>query len=98
LNAVLIIREKKANTLLGEIKMEKNFTSIVNVPDFPPREKHPTIFRTFDELNSGEDMLIVNDHDPRPLLYQFMMERPEQFEWQYLEEGPEVWKVAISKK
>jgi uncharacterized protein (DUF2249 family) len=78
--------------------MEKNFTSIVNVPDYAPREKHPTIFKTFDELKVGEDMLIVNDHDPRPLLYQFMMERPEQFEWNYLEEGPEVWKVAISKK
>lgn len=43
-------------------------------------------------------MMIVNDHDPKPLLYQFMMERPEQFSWEYLEEGPETWKVAINKK
>jgi uncharacterized protein (DUF2249 family) len=74
------------------------FTATVVVPDFPPREKHPTIFNTFDGLASGENMLIINDHDPRPLLYQFMMERPEKFEWNYLEEGPEVWQVAISKK
>jgi uncharacterized protein (DUF2249 family) len=43
-------------------------------------------------------MQIVNDHDPRPLQYQFMMERSEQFTWEYLEEGPEVWKVSIGKK
>ncbi|WP_442594421.1 DUF2249 domain-containing protein [Neobacillus sp. D3-1R] len=78
--------------------MEKSFAATVNVPDYPPREKHPTIFNTFDGLNPGENMLIVNDHDPRPLLYQFMMERPEQFEWEYIEEGPENWRVAISKK
>ncbi|WP_043933647.1 DUF2249 domain-containing protein [Bacillus sp. EB01] len=76
----------------------KTFAAVVNVPDFPPREKHPTIFRTFDSLNKGEKMQIVNDHDPRPLLYQFMMERPEIFEWQYLEEGPETWKVSILRK
>lgn len=75
-----------------------NFVATVVVPDYAPREKHPTIFNTFDGLVSGENMLIINDHDPRPLLYQFMMERPEKFEWQYLEEGPEVWRVAISKK
>ncbi|MDP4161905.1 MAG: DUF2249 domain-containing protein [Bacillota bacterium] len=76
----------------------RTFTATVNVPDYPPREKHPIIFKTFDELNSGETMQIINDHDPRPLLYQFMMERPEQFNWNYLEEGPEIWKVAIDKK
>ncbi len=27
-----------------------------------------------------------------------MMERKEQFTWEYLEEGPEVWKVVISQK
>jgi uncharacterized protein (DUF2249 family) len=73
------------------------FATTIHVPDFPPREKHATIFKGFDELKSGEFMQIVNDHDPRPLQYQFMMERPEQFSWEYLEEGPEVWKVSIGK-
>ncbi|MGG3469590.1 DUF2249 domain-containing protein [Neobacillus pocheonensis] len=76
----------------------QTYAKVINVPDYPPREKHLTIFNTFDELVSGETMQIVNDHDLRPLLYQFMMERTEQFTWEYLEEGPEVWKVAISKK
>jgi uncharacterized protein (DUF2249 family) len=76
----------------------QTFAKIINVPDYPPREKHPTIMNAFDELQPGEVMQIVNDHDPKPLQYQFMMERSDQFTWDYLEEGPEMWKVAIGKK
>lgn len=47
----------------------QTYAKVINVPDFPPREKHPTIFNGFDGLTSGESMMIVNDHDPRPLLY-----------------------------
>lgn len=76
----------------------REFAAEVVAPNYPPREKHPTIFKTYDSLESGEFMLLVNDHDPKPLQYQFMMERPEQFTWEYIEEGPETWKVAIGKK
>jgi len=63
-----------------------------------PREKHPTIFRTFDSLSSGQSMLLINDHDPRPLRYQLSAERPGTFEWTYQEEGPETWRVRIDRK
>lgn len=76
----------------------RTFAAEVIAPNYPPREKHPTIFRTFDGLEPGQFMLLVNDHDPKPLQYQFMMERGDEFTWEYLEEGPEVWKVAIGKK
>ena len=69
----------------------------LDVRAIPPREKHPTIFRTFDALATGESLLLVNDHDPRPLRYQLAAERPDQFEWAYEAEGPEVWKVRISR-
>lgn len=76
----------------------RTFAATVKAPDYPPREKHPTIFNTFDSLKSGETMQLINDHDPKPLYYQFMMERTDQFTWEYLEEGPEIWMVAIGKK
>lgn len=69
----------------------------LDVRVIPPRDKHPKIFQTFDSLNSGEVLLIINDHDPRPLKYQFEFERPGKFGWKYLEEGPEVWRVEISR-
>jgi uncharacterized protein (DUF2249 family) len=62
-----------------------------------PRDKHPTIFRTFDSLKNGEQFVLVNDHDPAPLRYQFEATRTGQFSWEYLESGPVVWRVAIGK-
>ncbi|MCZ7603195.1 MAG: DUF2249 domain-containing protein [Melioribacteraceae bacterium] len=70
----------------------------LDIRSVQPREKHPTIFKTFDELNAGETFQLINDHDPMPLYYQFQAERPEQFGWEYVEQGPEVWRVNISKK
>ena len=63
-----------------------------------PREKHPTIFSTFDALNPGETFQLINDHNPMPLYYQFNVERPDIFGWEFVEQGPEVWRVNISKK
>ncbi|HEY5086703.1 MAG TPA: DUF2249 domain-containing protein [Gemmatimonadaceae bacterium] len=63
-----------------------------------PRDKHPTIFRTFDSLTSGQSMILINDHDPRPLRYQLAAERPDSFMWTYQEEGPTVWRVRIDRR
>lgn len=70
----------------------------LNVSAIAPRERHPLIFKTFDDLKKDESFVLVNDHDPRPLHYQFMHEREGSFSWEYLEQGPELWKVRISKK
>ena len=70
----------------------------LDVRIIPPREKHPTIFQTFETLEPGESFILVNDHDPFPLRYQFQAEREGQFEWEYLEEGPTVWRVRIGKR
>lgn len=75
-----------------------NYTATVDARIYEPKDKHPTIFKTFESLMNGEKMELINDHDPRPLHYQFIMELPEQFEWEYLEQGPEVWRVAITRK
>ena len=69
----------------------------LNVSEIVPRERHPLIFRTFDELKKGESFILINDHDPKPLYYQFLHEREGLFGWEYIEEGPKDWKVKISK-
>lgn len=67
------------------------------VPDLQPALKHPTIFRKFDALEEGASFVIINDHDPKPLYYQLLAERGNIFSWNYLEQGPEIWKVHIKK-
>jgi uncharacterized protein (DUF2249 family) len=70
----------------------------LDVRVIPPRDKHPTIFNTFDSLAVGTSMVIVNDHDPKPLRYQLAAERPDSFTWTYEAEGPQVWRVRIDRR
>lgn len=70
---------------------------VLNVTMLEPRLKHPTIFRYFDELKSGDAFQILNDHDPKPLYYQLIGERGNVFTWEYLENGPQWWRVQIRK-
>ena len=69
----------------------------VDVRDMVPRERHPLIFATIDGLAPSEAMLLINDHDPKPLYYQLMAERADQVGWEYIENGPTVWQVRITK-
>jgi uncharacterized protein (DUF2249 family) len=70
----------------------------IDVRTIPPRERHPLIFQTFHGLGDGATMDIINDHDPRPLYYQMQAEQPCPFTWDYLQSGPEVWHVRITKR
>ncbi|SDY94716.1 Uncharacterized conserved protein, DUF2249 family [Evansella caseinilytica] len=77
---------------------EKKLAAKIHAPDIEPRFRHQQIFAAFDELQPGETLELTNDHDPRPLKYQFMMEREGLFEWEAVEEGPEIWRINIGKK
>jgi uncharacterized protein (DUF2249 family) len=38
---------------------------------------------------------LVNNHDPKPLRREFQATYPDRFGWDYLEAGPEQWRVRI---
>jgi len=63
----------------------------------PPKTRHAQIFQRFEGLHPGENFILENDHDPKPLFYQFQIERAGQFAWEYLQEGPDLWQVRIGK-
>lgn len=74
--------------------------SVVNEFDirpFPPTERHEMFYKAFADIKTGEAFEFTNDHDPRPLYYQMEAESKEPFRWEYLEKGPEVWKVRVIK-
>jgi uncharacterized protein (DUF2249 family) len=68
---------------------------VIDVRTIPPRERHPRIFSAFDALAPGQAIELRNDHEPRPLMYQFAHERPDLFTWDPIEEGPDVWRIRI---
>lgn len=78
--------------------MEKTLEKTLDVRDMVPKERHPMIFDTFKALGLGESFVLVNDHDPKPLLYQFQNEHDGEFDWWPLEQGPSVWRVAIASR
>lgn len=77
--------------------MQATDEKVLDVRPIPPRFKHSTIFATFDALGVGESFTLVNDHDPVPLRYQFDFERSGKVGWEYLEQGPDLWRVRISR-
>ena len=62
-----------------------------------PARRHELIFENYHALSAGDAFVLVNDHDPKPLYYQFDAEHPGRFTWDYLEEGPVDWRVRIGK-
>ena len=69
----------------------------LDVRTVPPPQRHPLIFQTIAELEAGQGLELVNDHDPKPLYYQLEAEHAGQFSWDYLERGPETWRVRIGR-
>ncbi len=72
-------------------------TTTIDVRNTPPPQRHPLIFRTWESLRPGEAFVLVNDHDPKPLYYQFQFEHTDRFTWEYLQQGPDVWEVRVGK-
>lgn len=62
-----------------------------------PFERHELIFQKWDALRPGETLRITNDHDPKPLHYQFEAEYKGKYEWEYEQQGPKDWIVKIKK-
>lgn len=62
-----------------------------------PQRRHELIFQRYNALAPGEGYILVNDHDPKPLRYQLEAEHAGDFTWEYLEEGPEAWRVEIAR-
>lgn len=48
----------------------------LDVRDIPPMNRHDTIHERFEALDPGETLVIVNDHEPKPLYYEMATEVP----------------------
>jgi uncharacterized protein (DUF2249 family) len=75
----------------------------VDGPGFPELDartvphaiRHATIFGALDAVRPGGGLVLVAPHDPLPLLAQVEQRAPGVFEVDYLERGPEAWRLAF---
>ena len=63
-----------------------------------PQVRHATIFAQYNALNNGNSFILENNHDPVPLYNQFINQFGETFGWEYLQKGPEWFRIRITKE
>jgi uncharacterized protein (DUF2249 family) len=68
-----------------------------DVRDIPCRAKHGRIFQRWADLPVGAHFVLINDHDPVPLYYQFAAQFPGAFAWDYLVADPDEFQVKITR-
>lgn len=72
-------------------------TTKVDVRSIPPHERHPRIFGLYDSIEPGETLVLVTDHEPRPLRSQFTAKYEGRFSWEQRELGHAHWEAIIRK-
>lgn len=70
---------------------------VMDVRPIPCSIKHGLIIQTWLALPLGEHFILLNDHDPVPLYYQFSAQWPAAFTWEHLVKGPDEFRVKITK-
>jgi uncharacterized protein (DUF2249 family) len=71
----------------------------IDIRELDPIVRYPTVAETFESLTIGEKLELINDHDLQHLLkYKFTLDYPDEYDCEYLEQGPEVWRVLVIKK
>lgn len=60
-------------------------------------ERHPLVFAAFDRLAVGESFIIFNDHDPQPLRMQIEQMREGEMNWEYIERGPDTFRIRLTR-
>ena len=70
---------------------------VMDVRPIPCSVKHGLIIQTWLDLPVGGHFILLNDHDPVPLYYQFSAQWPGAFTWEHLVKGPDESRVKITK-
>jgi uncharacterized protein (DUF2249 family) len=63
----------------------------------PHAIRHATVFGALDAVAVGGGLVLLAPHDPLPLLRQVEARSPGVFTVEYLERGPEVWRLAFTR-
>lgn len=67
----------------------------LDVRTVPHAIRHATVFGALDSVRSGDGMVLVAPHDPLPLLAQIAQRYSDGFSVEYLERGPEAWRLEF---
>jgi uncharacterized protein (DUF2249 family) len=70
----------------------------LDVRPVAPKDRFETIMSAYEALPAGGTMELVVDHDPECMYYTLQATRGEEaFAFEYRENGPEVWRVEVTR-
>jgi uncharacterized protein (DUF2249 family) len=69
----------------------------LDVRPLVPIKRHKKLIKMFKELPTGETFIFINDHDPKPLYYEFRSIFGDVVGWEYLKRDPEEWTVKVTR-
>ena len=69
----------------------------VDVREIPREFRHTRVIGQVTSLVPGEALVIAAHHAPTPLLNQIEQEVAGEFTFEYLLEGPQVWRVQVNR-
>ena len=71
----------------------------LDVRPVEPKHRLETIMGAYDSVPCGGTLDLTVDHDPKCMYYTLQaMHGDDTFTFDYLEDGPEVWRVEVRKK
>jgi uncharacterized protein (DUF2249 family) len=72
--------------------------TVLDVRPVAPKDRYETIIGAYEALVPGDRLELTVDHDPTCMYYTLKATRGDDaFAFEYLEQGPEVWRVRIRK-
>jgi len=69
----------------------------LDLREVPRPLRHPLVFAKLDALAVGGSFVLVNDHDPVPLSRQIESMRQGQAVWEYIQRGPDIFRIQIRR-
>lgn len=71
---------------------------VLDVRTVPHAIRHATVFGAIEAISHGGGMVLVAPHDPVPLLAQIQERHPGVFAIDYLERGPDAWRLQLTSR
>ena len=72
--------------------------TVLDIRPTPPKDRFDTIMSAYQGLAAGSSMHLIVDHDPRCMYYTLQATQGDDaFNFEYVEDGPLVWQVLVTR-
>jgi uncharacterized protein (DUF2249 family) len=80
-----------------DLHLQIEESTVIDVRQIARGGRHPRVFARYASLAPGQAFILVNSHNPKPLRREFEAIHSGAFSWDYLQAGPEEWRVRIGR-